>query len=166
MYRKKNNTLKSSFSKLTTIQWLYILAGVILLFPLYRFIRNQLNKNKEQKFEIDKENNFLQNQNEPTLDVMLDKITPTKSLQKAAKDLAHHFGTKYSDANNWWDFLNPRGWTENDNEIEKILIYQRNNYALLVKLYAEVTNSRSLGNDIRKYLDHSNRKKVAKYINF
>jgi hypothetical protein len=111
------------------------------------------------------EQNFIANQDEPTLNNNLNQITTSKSVQSAAKDLAHHLGTKYSDKNSWFDWLDPQGWTENDNEVEKILIYQRKNYGLLVLLYKKITNSRSLSNDIRMYLDDDNLKRVRKYLN-
>ncbi len=158
MIRKQ--TKPTSYKK-----WVFIIIGILLIFPLYRFIRKQLQKNKEQMNQLLIEQNFVANQDEPTLNNNLNQITTSKSVQSAAKDLAHHLGTKYSDKNSWFDWLDPQGWTENDNEVEKILIYQRKNYALLVLLYKKITNSRSLSNDIRMYLDEDNLKRVRKYLN-
>ena len=115
--------------------------------------------------QILKEQNFIANQDEPTLNFNLNKITKRKDIQTAAKDLAHHLGTKYSDKNSWYDWLDPQGWTENDNEVENILMRQRKNYGLLVLLYKQVTNNRSLSNDIRMYLDSENLNRIRKHIN-
>ncbi|MCZ8168773.1 hypothetical protein [Flavobacterium sp.] len=157
---RRNQTKSTSYKK-----WIFIIIGVLLFFPLYRFIRKQLLKNKEQMNEILKDKQFLANQDEPTLNNTLNTITKRKDIQAAAKDLAHHLGTKYSDKNSWFDWLDPKGWTENDDEVEKILIYQRKNYGLLVLLYKQITNSRSLSNDIRSYLDDDNLLRVRKYLN-
>ena len=157
---RRNQTKSTSYKK-----WIFIIIGLLLFFPLYRFIRKQLLKNKEQMNEILKDKQFLANQDEPTLNNNMNTITKRKDIQTAAKDLAHHLGTKYSDKNSWFDWLDPKGWTENDDEVEKILIYQRKNYGLLVLLYKQITNSRSLSNDIRSYLDDDNLLRVRKYLN-
>lgn len=147
------------------IKWVFVLIGLILLFPLFRFIRKQLQKNKEQMTQFLKEQNFVANQDEPTLNYNLNQITKRKDIQTAAKDLAHHLGTKYSDKNSWFDWLDPQGWTENDNEVENILMRQRKNYGILILLYKKVTNSRSLSNDLRMYLDTDNLNRIRKHIN-
>jgi hypothetical protein len=146
-------------------KWVFVLIGLFLFFPVFRYVRKQLKKNKEQMDQILKEQNFIANQDEPTLNFNLNKITKRKDIQTAAKDLAHHLGTKYSDKNTWYDWLDPQGWTENDNEVENILMRQRKNYGLLVLLYKQVTNNRSLSNDIRMYLDNENLNRVRKHIN-
>ncbi len=145
--------------------WFWLFASVFLTFTLIRFVKNQIAKNKAQQAQLTKEDNYLQNQNPVIAQNKADKITTRKDIQAAALSLAHNLGTMYSDQNNWYDILNPRGWTENDAEVAKILIYQRANFSKLEKLYNQVyTNSRNLKNDIIALLDSAELKKVRKYL--
>ncbi|WP_162128205.1 hypothetical protein [Flavobacterium phycosphaerae] len=162
---------QSGFSWHLIIRYALIIVGIILLFPLYRFVRQQLLKNEEQKDDIEKTKKYNENQNPQIAQSKADKIVNDKGVQQAAKNLAHHLGTKYSDVPfSWtkpstWSIFNPKGWTENDAEAAKILIYQRNNYRFLKRLYFEVyTNSRDLSSDVLSLLDDAELKKVQKYL--
>ena len=111
--------------------------------------------------EVVKDKTFLENQNPVVAQNKADKITVRKDVQSAAKQLAHELGTKYSDKNSSWSWIDPRGWTENDKKVADILLYQRYNYWLLKRLYYEVyTNSRSLTDDIFSLLDENELKRV------
>lgn len=151
--------------------WLFALIGFLLLFPLFRYIKSQLQKNEEQQKELDVKNNYTENQNPLTLQQKADKITTRKDIQGAVKDLVHHFGFIYSDNPTWswldpssWTIFNPRGWTENDKEIADILIWQRLNYQKLKALYHLYTpNQNNLDNDIRAYLDKSELQRIRMY---
>lgn len=147
------------------INWLLILICIILPIPLFRYLKRQFQKNNEQEIQIQKDRTFIENQNPIVVTAKADKITSRKDIQAGAKDLAHHLGTKYSDKNAWWSFLDPRGWTENDKKAADILIYQRNNYKLLERLYFSCyTNSRSLSDDVLKLLDESQLKRVQQKL--
>jgi hypothetical protein len=147
------------------INWILILICIIVPFPLYRFIKKQMAKNSEQDTQLVKDKSFIENQNPIIQTAKADKITKNKGVQAAAKDLAHHLGTKYSDANHWYSFLDPRGWTEDDKKVADILIYQRNNYKLLERLYYTCyTNSRSLSDDVLKLLDEDQLKRVQQKL--
>lgn len=168
MYIVRNNNKRQShrFWRLNNLtMWLFIAVFMLIFFPMFRYVRQQLQKNKEQKSELDKDTNYLQNQNPEILKQKANKITTNGQVQAAAKSLAVDLGTKYSDTGNkFTDWLDPHGWTENDANVAKTLIYQRNNYKLLCKLYSIYTRSRSLPDDVLKLLDESELKKVRKYI--
>lgn len=84
-------------------------------------------------------------------------------LTAEAVALAHHFG--YSvEKGDWYDFLKPRGWTENDDEIEKILKRQTYNFKIIERLYyMAYTQSRNLSSDILKNLDKANLQRVRSH---
>ncbi|MGL2964650.1 hypothetical protein ACSVH2_12580 [Flavobacterium sp. RSB2_4_14] len=147
------------------INWILILICIIVPFPLYRFIKKQMAKNSEQDVQLEKDKSFIENQNPIVQTQKAKKITTRTDIQAAAKDLAHHLGTKYSDTNHWYSFLDPRGWTENDKKVADILIKQRLNFKLLERLYYSCyTNSRSLSDDVLKLLDEDELKRVQKYL--
>lgn len=146
------------------ILWIVV---IILAFPLYRYIMNQLAKNQVAADKNDKIQKYLSLQDPATKQAIANKITTRKDVQTASTQLAHHLGTKYSDnpLSDWWSWLYPSGWTENDGEVCKILINQQKNYSYLQKLYNQVdTNSRDLSTDILNLLDSSELKKVTKVI--
>lgn len=165
MYQRKTSNTKATFN---WKKWLYILIGLIVIFPIIRFIIRQYQKFNSLQAEIDEKNqdvkndqNFSQNQNPIVAQNKADKITTNKGVQSAAKQLAHDLGTKYSDKNSWWDWIDPRGWTENDKAVADTLLYQRNNYHLLKRLYNEIyTNNRSLTDDVFELLDPDELKRV------
>lgn len=166
---KKTNATKPLNWKL----WLSVIIGILLLFPLYRYIKKQLSINNVQQDKLEVIDNYVANQNPQTAQSKADKITPTKSVQKSAKDIAHHLGVKYNDNPTWtfldptsWSIFDPKGWTENDAEVAKIVIFQRVNYAKVARLYNEVyTANRNLSTDLRKLLDKTELQKVQKYLN-
>lgn len=125
------------------------------------------------------EQNNIENQNfvPKTIQEKVDKILFTDGkitdkkvrdrLQSRAIELSNHFGFNH-DTGNWYDVLTPRYWTENDKEIEIILVKETHNFRHLEKLYYGVyTQSRNLSQDILKLLDKQNLKNVrtewAKY---
>ncbi|POS01581.1 hypothetical protein Q361_10941 [Flavobacterium croceum DSM 17960] len=170
MYRKKPTPKKrqdpNRFWRLNNWKmWAWLITGIIVFFPLFRFVRKQLQLNKDQRTELDKDKSFTENQNPIVAQKKADEITTRTDIQAAAKSLAHNLGTKYSDANNWYDWLDPRGWTENDKAVADTLIYQRKNFKKLEQLYYSIyTNSRSLKDDVLKLLDEAELKRVRKYL--
>lgn len=170
MYRRtpyKKTASNQKFWRFSNIwAWVAVIVLILLIFPLYRYIRNQHQKNVDQSERQEKEVKLTENQNPVIQQTKADKITTRKDVQTAAQELAHHLGTKYSDAGNWWDFLNPRGWTENDKKVADIVITQRYNYNLLKQLYYECySNSRDLTTDILKLVDASELARIRKYLN-
>ncbi|MEO8534816.1 MAG: hypothetical protein ABI441_13750 [Flavobacterium sp.] len=156
--------------------WL-IITGLLLVIPyLKRYFENQATKNiintgdnfvkeAEAKAEVLKDIKLVENSNPLTQSQKRKAITTSSSLWSASASVAHDLGVKYKDAGHWWDFMNPRGWTENDEAARKTLVFQRNNFAILEKLYYEVdTNSRSLRADILEYLDKDELTYLRRYL--
>jgi hypothetical protein len=156
--------------------WL-IIAGMLLVIPyLKRYLEDQNTKNiinqgdnfvkeAEAKAEILKDIKLVENGNPLSQNQKRKAITASSALWAASASLSHDLGVKYKDAGNWWNFLDPRGWTENDKSARKTLVYQRNNFAILEKLYYEVdTNSRNLRSDILKFLDKDELTYLRRYL--
>jgi hypothetical protein len=154
-----------------------VIGGVIFIFPL---LKRYLAKQKE--LAVEQNNNLLVDQQKSNVQYVKEvrylnnkdpklqlterqKITAAKELWAASTKLANDFGVIYSDDSNWYDFMNVRGWTENDRDIRNTLVKYRNYFDKLEKLYFQVdTNSRNLRKDILKYLDPQELKEVRKYI--
>lgn len=145
--------------------WL-IITGLLIAVPyIRRYMAEQAVKDKETKANIEKETKLIVNQNPLTQNQKRAKITKSADLISASQSLASDFGVMYSDSGNWYDFLNPRGFSENDTNARKTLVLYRNYFNILEKLYYEVdTNSRSLRKDILTYMDADELKYLRKYI--
>ncbi|MFV8323578.1 hypothetical protein [Flavobacterium sp. LS2R12] len=156
--------------------WLFITALLIGIPYLKRYMEEQAEKSRQASSQVKldgqkadaviiKETKFLTNLNPLTQKERRLRITASKDLHSASAQLASDFGVIYSDSGNWYDFMNPRGLSENDTEIRKTLVLYRNYFDKLEKLYYEVdTNSRSLRKDILKYLDADELKYLRKYL--
>lgn len=156
--------------------WL-IITGLLLAIPYIKKYLDDQNtsiainkaentvKQAESDAKIEKDIKLVANQNPLSQNQKRKAITSNTALWSASASLAHDFGVKYKDSGHWYDFMNPRGWTENDQSARKTLVYQRNNFAILEKLYFEVdTNSRSLRADILEYLDKDELTYLRKYL--
>lgn len=155
------NSVTSVFTSLPKLMnALFIVLAIVAFFPLYRFIKGQIQTNHEQDTEIDKTKIYNGNKDPSTQQQRADKITKSKELQAVAKQLAHDLGTKYSDQNSQWTspstwyIFNPSGWTENDKEVRVALVKYRNYYSTLKRLYHDCySNSRNLSDDVIEKLD-------------
>ena len=177
-YKKPNKTFDPAPIMDFLQKYWIIIAGLIFALP---WIKNYLdemqatNKKsalenevevKEKKAEAIKDTIRLENKNPLTQKQKRMTITGSSKLWAASTQLAHHFGVTYSDDGNWYDFMRPRGLTENDEEIRNILLKYRAYFSKLEKLYFQVdTNSRSLRKDIIQYLDKDDLKLVRKGLN-
>lgn len=153
----------------------YVFVLIILAIPfIHRYYQNQKIKNKKNYLDnvVTNNNNQNSSQSPNIIKTKTDSILkgykfPTSAsrlkLISDAKALAHHLGTMYMVT--WYDFIiNRSSWTENDNEIEKLLKQQTHNYPILEKLYFSVhTQSRNLSNDLNKFLDDDNKKRVKNH---
>ncbi|SHM71836.1 hypothetical protein [Flavobacterium xinjiangense] len=156
--------------------WLFITALLVGIPYLRRYMAEQSEQTRQasqtlrlegQKADsvIIKETKLLVNQNPLTQNKKRLAITKSKDLHAASSKLATDFGVRYSDNGNWYDFMNPKGYSENDNSIKETLVLYRNYFDKLEKLYYEVdTNSRSLRKDILQYLDAGELKYLRKYL--
>lgn len=167
LQRKNVNTQNQKFWRWDNWQvYLVVIVIPLIGFPLYRFFIKQLQKNTEVQTQVQQEQQLLENQDPIKQQVLADSITPSKSVQSYTKEVAAKLGTQFSDAGHWYDFLNPRGWTEDDTRVADIIIYQRNNYQLMVKLYNKCySNSRSLSKDLYTFLDNDQLLRIKKYVN-
>lgn len=165
--RQKNSQNNAVNDALDFIKrnWI-IITGLLIAIPyIKRYLDDQntqiainkadnVVKETASQMQVIKEVKLLENLSPLTQNDKRKKITSRIDLWSASASLAHDLGVKYKDSGKWYDFLNPRGWTENDESARKTLVYQRNNFQILEKLYYEVdTNSRSLRNDILQYMD-------------
>lgn len=145
--------------------WMALLI-LILAWPFIRkYSMNMSASVQKTAEEIEKDRLFKENKNPEVKLSKLEQITPRTDIHSAAEQLAHHFGVKYSDTGSWLDWFKPKGWTENEKEIADIVLYQRNNYALLEKCYYVVTRSRNLTDDILEYVDDYNLGRIRTYLN-
>jgi hypothetical protein len=166
---KKTNAKKQSIA-VEVMEFLkkYIVFILLLLigYPyLKRLLDREKIKNEQSNATVIKEIKLLENTSPILQGTKRDKITRSQELQAASAKLAHDFGYDVRDQGNWFDFLNPRGMTENDAEIRNTLMKYRNYFPILEKLYFEVdTNSRKLRSDILQYLDKDMLIQVRKVI--
>lgn len=171
----QNNAVNDSLDFIKR-NWL-IITGLLIAIPyIKRYLDDQKTaisinkaenvvKETQAQTQIIKEIKLIENQNPLTQLQKRAKITSNTALWSASTSLAHDLGTKYKDAGKWYNFLNPRGWTENDESARKTLVYQSKNFYLLEKLYNQVdTNSRNLRNDILEYLDKDELTYLRKYL--
>jgi len=165
---QKSNTLpkQNNANPIHWFKWIiFVVVLTIIAFPLWRFIKSQIQKNQEKTASIEKTEKFISNQNPITQQFRADQITKDKTVQMRARNIAKNLGTIYSDTNSMWSWLNPKGWTENDKQVADDLIKGRNNYKLIQRLYFECySNSRNLNNDILEFLDTDELKRVQKYL--
>lgn len=146
---------------------LFLILGIIFIVP---WVKKYLDKmelaNKKNEIENEKDETFLVNQNMTSQNSLRDKITKNKGVQAAATKIANDLGTSINhDTGSITDILNPRGWTENDEEVANTIIYQRNNFPFLEKLYNQTeTRQRKLREDLIKLLDVDQMKRIKKYI--
>lgn len=167
---KRKTTLKGSVSRskpLKILVWILCIGLAIpLLYFAYKQIVAAIQKAKELNADVAKTTRYNENQNPLTAQKKRDQITKRKDVQAAAQKIAHDLGTKYSDKNSWYSFLDPRGWTENDDAVVATIIKQRLNFYLLEKLYFQVeSNSRSLTADLLALLDKDSIIRLRKYVN-
>lgn len=94
------------------------------------------------------------------------KITDEKTkkrLMSSASAIAYNLGVNFTDSGSFWDVFDPRGWTENDEEVGRLLILETHNFRVIEKLYFNVyTRSRNLSNDVLKLVDKDVLTKVRK----
>lgn len=156
----------------TLKKYWYIVLGIIVAVPLiYKYYMSQISKiddkAKELEIESDSKENAL-NQVEIQVkkaDAVINTVNKglTKEvrqrLSKAASDIAHGLGTT---AGIGWS---PYGWTENDEEVGKIIKYECRNLNLIAKLYQDVyTENRNMKNDLMKYLDSDVKDDYRKFV--
>lgn len=161
---QNKNTVQNQSGVLELIkQYWFVILGLFLVVPfLIRYLKDantDITINNQQE---DEKLIKAQNENPTTQKQGLDKITTRTDLQDIARNIAYNLGTSIQTKDaGWTAFLNPRGWTENDekayNQLKKI------NYAtsrdLVAKCYYYLTR-RNLYDDVKTLLDEEYQKKL------
>jgi len=142
-------------TKISVTAKLWLIAGVLALPYLVRYLYSHLNKFLQQ-IKTTKQENIL---NDPKLqENEALTITQNKRLHAIAEELTHHLGTAYA----WY---NPKSWTENDKEVLNLLIEGLHYLPVIGVLYRDVyTSGRSLRMDVNKFLDKSEKTELDKQL--
>lgn len=140
----------------------YILAGLLIALPLlYKYYMAQIARIGVKATELEVKESANENAlSSPKIQTQkADKILTTKvksidpkvkeRLKNNAEKIAYNLGTS---AGIGWSVY---GWSENDEEVGRIIKTEANNLKLIADLYFSVyTESRNLKNDLNKYLDN------------
>jgi len=147
--------MKKYAAKMTTNTKLWLIAGVLALPYLIRYLYSHANKFLQQIKSTKKENLLSDPKLQENEAVT---ITQNKRLHAIAEELTHHLGTAYA----WY---NPKSWTENDKEVFNLLIEGLHNLPVISVLYRDVyTSGRSLRMDVNKFLDAPQKKELDKQL--
>lgn len=151
--RQKNDT--SPLMEFIKKYWL-VVVGVIVGMPfLLRYLKDAQTEGNKNDAEEAEKNLVIANQNPLTQLEELNKITKDTFYHNLARNVAIHFGydiqTKDS---SWLAFLNPYGWTENDqkayNELKKLV---NSGQKRTVTACYYILTRRNLSDDVKKKLD-------------
>lgn len=136
----------------------YIVLGVLILIPfLYKYFSKFFNEAKAVQTEQEVKASNIENAIDSPV-IQLSKAEAVFKKHKTplrfqaerltnAKQFAHNLGVNYS----WYD---PQGWTENDEDLGKLLKRQGNNLDVIAELYFSViTQGHNLKTDLLKHLD-------------
>lgn len=132
-----------------------VLLGLIFAIPfVYRYIQDSNTKTEQNEVEEQIKLNNVVNLSPVTQLDALNKITTNQVYHNWARSLANNFGTLQLNQNHWYDFLNPKSWSENDNEIYNSLrqITNTGQKRILSELYFVLT-ARNLSTDVSTLLD-------------
>lgn len=151
--RQKNDT--SPLMEFIKKYWL-VVVGVVMGFPiLLRYLKDQETNTNQNNAEEAEKNLVIANQNPLTQLEELNKITKDTFYHNLARNVAIHMGydIQTKDAG-WGSFLNPFGWTENDqkvyNELKNII---NSGQKRTVTACYYVLTRRNLSDDVKKTLD-------------
>lgn len=166
----KNKTQPANFNvwfKNNYFKVILALVGFVLLFPLVRYIKAQLEKSRLQQIEFDVVHGHEEKLNPALNEVKANKVTQRKDVQTAAKNLA--FYLKHDVTNNepnWFQKIFSNAVTSKDGfEIEKILMIQRLNFNSLSKLYNTVyTDNRILIDDLQHEMSVERMLRIRKLL--
>jgi hypothetical protein len=160
--RTANNSRNRPFLEVLNQYW-FVILGIVLGLPyLIRYYKNQGTVDIVNDVVQDEKVIKAQNENPTTQLAGLLKITSRVELHEIARNIAYNFGTSIQTKDaSWSSWLNPRGWTENDEKAYYQL--KRINHAssrdLVAKCYYFMTR-RNLMNDVKTLLDEELRAKL------
>lgn len=155
MRNNRQQSTVSPFMEFIKKYWL-IMVGVALAFPyILRYLKDAETQDLINKREENEKQLASANQNPLSQLAELNKITTDPFYHNIARNVAVHLGydIQTKDAS-WFDFLNPYGWTENDekayNELKKII---NSGQKRTVTACYYVLTRRNLADDVKKVLD-------------
>lgn len=152
--------------------WMYIIGGVIVIPILLKYLKFMQKTGEEQREEDEKTKLFKSNAQPGILDERLAEMWQAmkdrgaihqhtyNQIKGAAQAISHDLGTIYSDTGSAWEWLDPRGWTENDGAVADTVIQYISDYGTVVAFYYCITRSRNLNDDLLKMLDDSAREQL------
>ncbi len=133
----------------------FVLLGLIFAIPfVYRYLQDSNTKTEQNEVEEQIKLNNVVNLSPVTQLDALNKITKNQAYHNWARSLANNFGTLQLNQNHWYDFLNPKSWSENDTEIYNSLkqITNTGQKRIISELYFVLT-ARNLSTDVSTLLD-------------
>ncbi|TRX29649.1 hypothetical protein FNW25_01435 [Flavobacterium franklandianum] len=132
-----------------------VILGLIIALPfLYRFFQNENTKTEVNEVEEQIKLNNVVNLSPITQLDALNKVSKNQSYHNWARSLANNFGTLQLNQNHWYDWANPKTWTENDTDLYNSLkqITNTGQKRILSELYFILT-ARNLSTDVSTLLD-------------
>ncbi len=162
MLRKTNSKslVNSGFLDIIERYWM-VLLGLVLAVPVVlRYLKDSQVKNEVNDLEEQIKLNDAINLSPITQLSALNKITTNQTYHNWARSLAHNLGTLYQ-TKGFWSFLDPKGWTENDQNVYDLLVNVQNagQKRTLSELYFTLT-SKNLNEDVVRLLDDELLKKL------
>ncbi len=163
--QQNNKSVATQVADFLLKYWMVIIPLIILLPVAYKWLKYQLKSITEQGEEDRKDRDFRNNRNQ---DIYRENCLAAihefeqnggvlhrsaDDIMNAARSIAHHLGIVYSDTDNWWSWLDPRGWTENDRATADLILEFQDDFFVLGECYYFATRSRNLIDDAIKYLD-------------
>lgn len=165
--RKKGNFSDKLMGVIRT-HWLLLLAVILALPLIIGYLKKAIDSLRimfaRQNAETAQELAEVANQNPEVQESNADAITPRKDLQQAAASVAADLGSMYMKSD-WFWWLNPKTWSENDKAVADTLLKYASNYSVIKRLYYSVyAPGRNLQEDLLNWLDKDELKRVQTKI--
>lgn len=147
--------------------WMYILGLIFIVPYIKRYLDDAENERKiaQQKLAVDLAKQGVEtkkaklkvvNSDPKTQQIELNKITSKPPFQNIAKSIFNDMGLQYE--SNFMGFSwNPRGWSENDDDVIKALkpVKNKNDMFKIKQCYFVISSGRDMYNDLKTYLPAS-----------
>ena len=151
---RTQNPVGSGFFGFIEKNWV-ILLGLIFAVPLiYRYFQDADTKSEVNEVEEQIKLNNVVNLSPSTQLSALNKVTTNQFYHNLARSLANNLGTLHLNQGHWYDFLNPKSWSENDADVYNSLrqITNTGQKRIVSELYFILT-ARNLSTDVSTLLD-------------
>jgi len=165
------NTRANNIAGFVEKYWMHIIGAIVVIPWLMKYLRKMNWSLEEQTENHEKDELFRENKNPTKLNAKYQDYLQAYGIDAGseegqrligfAQSLAADTGFIYSDTDNAWSVLDPRGWTENDGAVYNTCINIMNgddsgtggDFAIVQELYFIYTRSRLLQSDVVKVLD-------------